>query len=355
MQIFRSRPISVKEIKEMAERGELDLSPEFQRRDVWSDKARSFLMDTIIRGKPIPKIFIRTTENPVTGKTLHQVVDGQQRLTTVLSFLKDGFPINKVHNPELGNKRFKHLEISSQKDILYYEFICDFLLDAPDYEVWDIFARLNKYPVKINDQELRNSQYYGEFKSTVYELAREFNTFWLKNNIFTAKQISRMGEAEFVSELLIAISSGIKAKNKPVIDNAYKEWDESFPGRLTLVKHFIHTMDIIGAIFEETSKDNSFRRVPLFYTLFCSVYHMQYGLPGLKYKRSPTKINDIPKIRIALEKVDEIFEVDKSEVSKLPKSEQEFRLATDVHTIHASNRIIRAEYVISLMYNAIKK
>ncbi len=355
MQIFRSRPLSVKEIKEMAARAELDLTPEFQRREVWSDKARSFLIDTIIRGKPIPKIYMRTTENPATGKTLHQVVDGQQRLTTILAFLQDGFPINKVHYPELGGKRFSQLEKPIQKDILYYEFICDFLLDAPDSEVWDIFARLNKYPVKINDQELRNSQFFGEFKSTVYELAHEFNTFWLKNGIFTAKQISRMTEAEFVSELLIAISSGIKAKGKPIIDKAYDEWDESFPNRATLMKRFRHTMDMIGAILEESSPDSSFRRVPLFYTLFCSVYHMQYGLLNLKCKRASIKPSDIPKIRIALEKVDKIFEVDKSEVNELPEREREFRLATDVHTIHASNRTTRAEYVVSLMLDAIQK
>src|SRR5437016_12690024 len=100
MQIFKSRPLSVKEVKQMMERGELDLTPDFQRREVWSDKARSFLLDTIVRGKPIPKIYIRTVENTATGKTLNEVVDGQQRLRTVLSFLEDAFPIQKIHHSE---------------------------------------------------------------------------------------------------------------------------------------------------------------------------------------------------------------------------------------------------------------
>ena len=355
MQIFRSRPLSVKEMKAMEERGELDLTPEFQRRDVWSEKARSYLIDTIIRGKPIPKVYIRTQENPDTGKIIQQVVDGQQRLDTVLSFLQDGFKINKVHNPDLGGKRFSQLDKSIQKEIEYYEFTCDFLLDASDPEVWDIFARLNKYPVKINDQELRNSQYFGEFKTTVYEMALQFNTFWIENKIFSAKQISRMNEAEFVSELFIAMSSGTKAKSKPIIDKAYEDWDESFPHRTALKRRFTQTMDLIGAILENSTQEYSFRRVPLFYTLFCAVYHMQYGLPFLRSKRMIIKQTDLPKIRIRLEKVDEIFAVDKSEVIKLPKSEREFRLATDVHTIHASNRIIRAEYVVSLMLSAIEK
>jgi len=353
MQIFKSRPLSVKEIRDMAERDELDLTPEFQRRSVWTDKARSYLIDTIVRGKPIPKIYFRTTENPKTKKTIHAVVDGQQRLTSVLFFLQDGFQIHKIHNAEYGGMRFSELEKSVQKEFLYYEFICDFLLDAPDVEIYDIFARMNKYPVKINDQELRNSQFYGEFKSTVYELALEFNTFWLNNRIFTAKQISRMAEAEFVAELLIAISSGIKAKSKPIIDKAFRDWDDSFPHRNALMKRFRQTMDIIGAILAKSSADSSFCRVPLFYTLFCTIYHMQFGLPDIKRKRVSIKQNDIPKIGISLEKVDEIFSVPADEVSNLPPRDREFRRATDVHTIHASNRTIRAEYVIDLIRNAI--
>lgn len=354
MQIFRSRPLSVKEIRDLAGREELDLTPEFQRRSVWTDKARSYLIDTIVRGKPIPKIYIRTTENPTTGKTVQAVVDGQQRLTSILTFLKDGFPINRTHNTELGGKRFSQLDKQVQKGILYYELTCDFLLDAPDVEIYDIFARLNKYPVKINDQELRNSQFFGEFKSTVYELALEFNTFWLNNSIFTKKQISRMAEAEFVAELLIAISSGIKAKTKAIIDKAFNEWDNTFPSRSILMKRFRHTMDMIGAILNGTpSGDSSFRRVPLFYTLFCAIYHMLFGLPGIERKRVNLKQGDIPKICIAIEKVEEIFSVPSSEVGHLPPRDREFRQATDVHTIHAANRIIRTEYVINLIRNAI--
>ena len=133
MQVFKSRSLSVREIQLMSERNELDLTPEFQRRDVWSDKARSFLIDTIIRGKPIPKIYIRSVDNPDTKKIRYEVVDGQQRLTTVLSFLSDGFAIKKIHNSDFGGKYFSQLMESIQKDILYYEFTCDYLLDAPDH------------------------------------------------------------------------------------------------------------------------------------------------------------------------------------------------------------------------------
>jgi len=48
-------------------------------------------MDTIIRGKPIPKVFIRQKLNAITRVSIREVVDGQQRLKTILSYMKDGW------------------------------------------------------------------------------------------------------------------------------------------------------------------------------------------------------------------------------------------------------------------------
>ena len=355
MQIFDSRKYDIMDIKNWWDRGELDLTPKFQRRNVWVDKARSYLIDTIIRGKPIPKIFIRLKENANTRRTVREVVDGQQRLRTVITFLEDGFSINKAHNAEYGGRYYSQLDSNTQKGIQRYEFSIDILTDAPDSEIYDIFARLNRYPVKINDQELRNSQFFGEFKTTTYQLAHEFNTFWLQNRIMTESQISRMGEAEFTAELLIAVSQGIKAKSKGIIDNTFREFDDTFPNRLIIMKNFRETMDMIAAIMQDSLEESCFRRVPLFYSLFCAMYHMQYKLPHLNSKRVQIKHADLPKIRVALEKVEPIFEVDKSDIDQLSSKEKSFRLATDVHTIHASNRLLRAKYLADLIHTAVQK
>src|SRR3989449_3547718 len=88
-QRFNTRNYSVSDFEEWHEKGELVLAPKFQRRDVWSDKARSYLIDTIVRGKPIPKIYMRQDVNPKTRRTKREIVDGQQRLRSVLSFIKE--------------------------------------------------------------------------------------------------------------------------------------------------------------------------------------------------------------------------------------------------------------------------
>ncbi len=206
MQKFKTVDTPISTIKRWHDDGSLDLKPNFQRRLVWSDKARSYLIDTILRGKPIPTVYIRLLENPNTGRAVRQVVDGQQRLRAVLDFVQDGFRVDSVHNEDFGGMVFSGFDKADQVDFYAYTFSVDLLMDAPDSEVYDIFARLNRYPVKINAQEYRNSQYFGEFKTTTYDLALEFTTFWLQNSIFTDKQISRMAEAEFTADLLIVMS-----------------------------------------------------------------------------------------------------------------------------------------------------
>ena len=71
----------------------------------------------------------------------------------------------------------------------------------PDREVYDLFARINTFSEKLKPQELRNAKYFGDFKSCVYELAIGFNGFVEANKVFSAKQVLRMAEAEFISEL----------------------------------------------------------------------------------------------------------------------------------------------------------
>ena len=72
MENFGSRVFSVNDYREWAASGQLVLSPQFQRRVVWTDTARSYLMDTIIRGKPIPKIFLRQRIDLASGQSIRE-------------------------------------------------------------------------------------------------------------------------------------------------------------------------------------------------------------------------------------------------------------------------------------------
>ena len=230
-QQFSTRNISVRDFEEWDDRGELVLAPKFQRRDVWNPKAKSFLIDTIIRGKPIPKLYMRQDIVPAGRRTTREIVDGQQRLRAALGFVRDGFKLSRAHNKDLGGKLFSELDEGTKKDILKYEFVVDLLQDMPDREVYDLFARINTFSEKLKPQELRNAKWFGDFKSCVYELAISFKGFVETNRIFSPKQVLRMAEAEFISELLLAMEEGPREGKKAVIDKAYADYDNKFPNR----------------------------------------------------------------------------------------------------------------------------
>ncbi len=340
MKNFDSRTYSINDFREWNERGEIELQPKFQRNSVWSQSARSYLMDTIVRGKPFPKIFIRQNIDPRTRRTIREVVDGQQRLSTIYRYLDDDFTITKTHNSEFGGKYYSELPEEIQKGILNYELSVDLLLDASDEDVLDIFARLNSYSVNLNQQELLHAKFFGEFRQTVYDLSFEFLTFWQINEIFTDIQIVRMYEAELTSDLLIAMSEGIRSKKN--IPAFYRKYDKTFPNMARSIDHFRATMDKIGEIMRGSLKESEFKRVHMFYSLYCSIYHFIYGLPELQIDRVQLKPNDYPLIKEALAEIDSIFT--KSEEERNP-AEREFLTAARRATTDASVRLFRSEYI----------
>ena len=190
-----------------------------------------------------------------------------------------------------------------------------------------------------------------------------------------------MAEAEFVSELLIAMSAGIRERSKRLIDNFYETHDDEFANRETLMKRFRKTTDTIGGIMGTNFTASKFSEPRLLYPLFCSVYHLQFGLPDMECEQRSFKQSDYPKLRVALEKVDEIFkkleeeeerrqrieaeetveEVPREEVNEeaimdldpLTSEERRFYDAYSVHWIHAENRRIRTRYICRLMVEAL--
>lgn len=359
-QRFDSRKYSVRDFEEWNDRGYLILAPKFQRRHVWNPKARSYLIDTIIRGKPIPKIFMRQFLDTKTRITIREVVDGQQRLRTVLDFIKDGFKIDKVHNDDFGGMFFRDLDEDAQRQILSYEFAVDLLQDMPDEEVYEVFARLNTYSYRLNPQELRHAKFFGDFRTSVYKLANEFMTFWEVNKVFSRLSILRMAEAEFVSDLLIAMSDGIQEKSKSVIDRYYNNFDDKFPHRATHEKRFRETMDCLGGIMGEDLPKSNYKTTRLLYPLFCAIYHMQHGLPGLSVKHKNLSTSHHSRLRKALLQIEDIFTKVREEgvtedLAYLTAEQRKFYKAYSSYWVRAANRKFLTQYLCKLMLQALRK
>ncbi|HCM9519018.1 MULTISPECIES: GmrSD restriction endonuclease domain-containing protein [Enterobacter cloacae complex] len=350
MKNFDSRTYSINDFVEWSNNKQLELSPKFQRKSVWNEKAKSYLMDTIVSGKPIPKIFIRQYINTQSKKTIREVIDGQQRLRTILSFVNDGFKISKSHNKKYGGLLFSELPLVDediQGEILQYEISTDLLTDLSDSDILDVFSRLNSYSVTLNTQEKLHANHFSEFKRICESTAHSYNDFWVSNRIITPQKILRMYDVELCSELYIAILNGVNSKKQ--LERFYKKYendDMEIPADL-LVSNFGVVMDFINSIFGGALNVREFRRVHLFYSLFISVYHCLYSIPNLEPAGFDIKSIPISHISSRLERVDVIFSPDNDE--QLSDNEITFLNDSRRATTDSVVRKRRSEFLVNLM------
>ena len=88
---------------------------------------------------------------------------------------------------------------------------------------------MNATGYKLNPQELRNAAYFGQFKTSVFDLAAEQLQRWRKWRIFNEDQIARMNEVELTSECAQMMLRGIVGKSQKALNSLYEEKDVDYP------------------------------------------------------------------------------------------------------------------------------
>lgn len=279
---FSPKIIQISDIVEWYSKKEINFSPKYQRNSVWNENAKSYLIDTILRGMPIPPIFLRQHVDINTRKNNREVIDGQQRLRTIIEYVYDEtFSLMKKHNSEFGDLKYSELEDDVRKDVLQYEIIAQVINEDEDTIIYDMFSRLNSNNVVLNKQELRNAKYWGDFKVLVYQLTSDYRSFFEKNKIFSDKEFSRMKDAEFINSLIIVLLKGIVSETPSYIDQIYTEYDSDFYCMDNIRNKFIFVMSEIDNILSRYERKTAFNNKNYFYTLFSFIAAMKYDLDGL--------------------------------------------------------------------------
>lgn len=203
--------------------GRLNLDPPYQRKSVWSTKMRLHFLDTIFRNYPCPPIFMHkvTDDN---GLTTHNVIDGKQRLQTILDFAHDKIRLSEKFDDGLAGLMFSKINIDGRRKFWDYVIPVD-NMQLPDVSmVGDIFDRLNRNTVKLSEQELRHAKFDGWFIKEAEDEVQD--VFWKETRISTIVKSRRMRDVQIVSELLMVIlEKRISGFSQSHISEVYATYD----------------------------------------------------------------------------------------------------------------------------------
>ena len=225
------------------ERSELNIAPWYQRRSVWTRPQKAYLINTIHENKPVPSIYIRHSVDLISEMSIKEIVDGQQRVRSVIEYREDKFAARHpthsapVHYSELSRRERVHF-LQSTLSVGY-------LVGANDSDVVEMFARINTVSKTLNPQEKRNAKYSGAFKQFCLAEAVERLPFWRQHGIFTDNQIARMAEVQFVSDLVMNLAEGLQDFSAKKLSAFYETFEDVFPHDADIKKRLDRLFSIL--------------------------------------------------------------------------------------------------------------
>ncbi|EJG0735694.1 DUF262 domain-containing protein [Vibrio parahaemolyticus] len=275
--------VETKDIKWLTDNlksGILTVDDSYQRKYIWQVKDQIALIETVLLGYPIPEIYLWANDtDPESGDTMYSIVDGQQRLKTILRFLNDEFKLTKSGIDDLDadylGKNFSELTPERKREFWRYEFSTRFIKnELSKDEISKLFLRLNRTSTTLNPQELRNAEFNGLFLQLAAEISK--HEFWGKYSVFTSNDIRRMQDIQFISTLLIFIRMGIEQDNSQrSINKIYDQYNENYPESESDKDLVNSILDIMDEIVDGRGNLNSIikKKGHLFY-IFVISYHI---------------------------------------------------------------------------------
>lgn len=187
---------------DMKTQGRLELDPPYQRKSVWTYQDKQFFLDTVLNNYPCPAVYLQK-ENTEKGP-LYNVVDGKQRLSTILDFHNCKIRLSKNFGiAKLRGLRFDGLPDAVKGEFYNYIFMVEQIRSDEPIEWGEVFQRVNKNQKTLAEQELRHARFDGWLiKRAEKEVEDEI---WKKLGIASKSRTSRMKDTEFVSILMLVI------------------------------------------------------------------------------------------------------------------------------------------------------
>lgn len=289
--------------------GQLDLDPPYQRKSVWTLREKRRFLDTVLHNYPSPAIFLhRSLDNE--GNPTYHVVDGKQRLTTILEFADNKLRLPADFGDErLDGQNWKGLTdfMAARKAFWGYELTVEFIDDVHEPLVREIFSRLNQNARKLERQELRHARFDGWLLDFLEQQAQD--SVWKELKVSTRARAKRMTDVQLLLEYAqVLFTGGPVGFDQDALDELCAEYDDPDSVEAFDTDAFEERFRALAAVLRRIVGQEP-ALLPLLSSRnnFYSAWAATAQLEGQGREPDPTKLKDF------LEQVEELKEAEKSD------------------------------------------
>lgn len=253
---YKIYKISVKELLDLINSDRLNLKPPYQRNEVWLRKDQEELMDSVLKGYPLPNFFLYKNENDI-----YEMVDGQQRATT----------LNRFSQGIVTDSKKRSIKDIVLSDFLEYELNITEVFDLVQGDsINNFYVLVNKKGKLLNAPELFKAEYANTKFLELVEGLLQYQKF-MDLNLFTDATSRRMNDRSYVEELVAYLMLGITDK-KLAVEKIYKtDLDEGHCESIS--QKFKNVIDRLWELNNNHSiRDSRYKQRNDFYTLFNFVH-----------------------------------------------------------------------------------
>lgn len=355
---FKSKTKTIIDLINLYQKGRLNLNPEFQRNSVWFSKDRSRLIESILCGYPLPAIFLYQRDD--NGNIINDVIDGKQRLETILMFVGvlrgKNFKRFSVRTQFKNSDEIQEIDWNylkrkgAQSKIEMYE-LSTIEVDGDPSDIIDIFVRINSTGKPLTTAEKHHAKYFKDspFLKVAASIAERHKDYFIKTGILSAGQIARMKHVELICEIMISIGQNDVINKKAALDKIMSKGLTQIQISKLKIKT-IKTLNRIKNMFPSL-KETRFKKLSDYYVLAVLVSRYEdEGLVLIDKKRNKLA-SDL--IREFSNGVDRTREKQKKveAVNKVDNIYREYHLTVSQATDEVSQRRKRLVILDGLLRN----